>query len=91
MAHQFGRGRLRALNARAVEDNVNLAITLDVADPATREWVARNALPHAPLRSRWRSSDGNGRQNRCWSISLPLFSRERRQRDQGQSAASPRT
>ncbi len=46
MAHQFGRRRLRALNARAVEENVNLAITLNVADFDIREWVARNALPH---------------------------------------------
>ena len=46
MAHQFGRRRLRALNARAVEQNVNLAVTLDAADYETREWVARNALPH---------------------------------------------
>jgi hypothetical protein len=52
MAHQFGRGRLRALNARALEDNVNLAITLDVADHATREWVARNALPHGRVARR---------------------------------------
>ena len=46
MAHGFGRRRLRALNARAVEENVNLAITLNVADYDTREWVTRNALPH---------------------------------------------
>lgn len=46
MAHQFGRRRLCALNARAVEENVNLAVTLNVADSDTREWVARNALPH---------------------------------------------
>lgn len=53
MAHQFGRRRLRALNARAVEENVNLAMTLNVADFDTGEWVARNALPHgrtAPAR-----------------------------------------
>jgi hypothetical protein len=25
---------------------------------------------------RWRSSDGDGRQNRCWSISLHLFTGE---------------
>ncbi len=46
MAHQFGRRRLHALNARAVEEHVNLAVTLDVAEHATREWVARNALLH---------------------------------------------
>lgn len=44
MAHQFGRRRLRALNARAVEENVNLAMTLNVADFDTGEWVARHAL-----------------------------------------------
>lgn len=31
MAHQFGRARLCALNARAVEDGVNLAVTLERA------------------------------------------------------------
>ncbi|HVF77138.1 MAG TPA: hypothetical protein VNA28_02475 [Solirubrobacteraceae bacterium] len=46
MAHQFGRRRLCALNARGVEERVNLATTLSVADYATREWVVRNALPH---------------------------------------------
>jgi hypothetical protein len=46
MAHQFGRGLLRALNARAVEDHVNLAVTLAAAGHDTREWVAINALPH---------------------------------------------
>ena len=46
MAHQFGRRRLLALNARAVDEHVNLAVTLDVADYEVREWVARNALPN---------------------------------------------
>jgi TrwC relaxase len=46
MAHQFGRQRLGTLNARAVDEHVNLAVTLDVAGYEAREWVARNALPH---------------------------------------------
>ncbi len=49
MAHQFGRARLRALNARALEDDVNLAVTLELADEAVRTWVAHNALPHGRL------------------------------------------
>ena len=52
MAHQFGRRRLYALNARAVEENVNLAVTLDVADYEVRAWVARNALPHGRMAPR---------------------------------------
>jgi hypothetical protein len=32
MAHQFGRARLGALNARAVEEDVNLAVTLERTD-----------------------------------------------------------
>ena len=46
MAHQFGRARLRAVNARAVDEHVNLAATLAAAGHDTREWVAINALPH---------------------------------------------
>jgi hypothetical protein len=46
MAQQFGRRRLCALNARAVDEDVNLAVTLEVPDYDAREWVARNALPH---------------------------------------------
>ena len=46
MAHQFGRARLNTLNARAVEEHVNLAVTLQAADHQTRAWVAVNALPH---------------------------------------------
>jgi hypothetical protein len=37
MAHQFGRARLRALNARALEDGLNLAVTLKLADEHARE------------------------------------------------------
>ena len=46
MAHQFARARLRALNARAVAEHVNLAVTLAGAGHDAREWVALNALPH---------------------------------------------
>ena len=55
MAHQFGRARLCALNARAVEENINLAVTLQCADEHVREWVAHNALPHGrgAARSVW--------------------------------------
>jgi hypothetical protein len=49
MAHQFGRARLSALNARAIEENVNLAQTLERADEPVRIWVAHNALPHGRL------------------------------------------
>jgi hypothetical protein len=49
MAHQFGRARLRALNAHAIEDNVNLAVTLELAEEPVREWVAHNVLPHGRL------------------------------------------
>ena len=47
MAHRVGRARLRAINSRALEDQVNLGLTLGCADERTREWVALNALPHA--------------------------------------------
>jgi hypothetical protein len=50
MAHQFGRARLRALNDRALDDEINLAMTLGRADERTREWVARNALPNTRRR-----------------------------------------
>lgn len=50
MAHQFGRARLRALNDRALDDEINLAMTLGRADEHTREWVARNALPNTRRR-----------------------------------------
>lgn len=50
MAHMVGRTRLRTLNAAAVEAGVNLAVTLRLADVETREWVARNALPHGRSR-----------------------------------------
>jgi hypothetical protein len=52
MAHQFGRARLCALNARAVEENINLAVTLQGADEQLREWVAHNALPHGRVAPR---------------------------------------
>lgn len=55
MAHQFGRARLRALNDRALDANINLAVSLQAADEHTREWVARHALPHGRMgpRSLW--------------------------------------
>jgi hypothetical protein len=39
-----GRKRLYKLNVRAIEDGVNLALTLARADECTRRWVAANAL-----------------------------------------------
>jgi hypothetical protein len=39
-----GRKRLYKLNMRAIEDGVNLALTLARADECTRRWVAANAL-----------------------------------------------
>jgi hypothetical protein len=38
----FGRHRLRELNARAVAQSVNLAVTLRRADAPTRNWVSAN-------------------------------------------------
>jgi len=35
--------------AGAIEDDVNLAVTLEAADERVREWVANNALPHGRL------------------------------------------
>jgi hypothetical protein len=55
MAHQFGRQRLCALNARAVDEHVNLAVTLDAADYDVREWGRAQraaARPDAP-RDTW--------------------------------------
>ncbi len=52
MADQFGRARLRELNARAIKENINLAETLERADEHVREWVAYNALPHGRLAPR---------------------------------------
>jgi hypothetical protein len=52
MAHQFGRARLRALNEQAIEDRINLAVTLEHAGERTREWVAINALPHSRVAPR---------------------------------------
>jgi hypothetical protein len=46
MAHQIGRGRPRAINGRAVDEQINLAFTLKHADERTREWVTYNALSH---------------------------------------------
>jgi hypothetical protein len=46
MAHQIGRARLRAINARAVGEHINLAVMLKDADERTRDWVIYNALPH---------------------------------------------
>ena len=57
MAHQLGRRGLRVLNARAVEDNVNLAETLGVADHETREWLrATRCHTAAPRRTGRRPS-----------------------------------
>jgi hypothetical protein len=44
LARGLGRTRLRELNERAIEEGVNLAVTLDLADESTRRWVAANAL-----------------------------------------------
>jgi hypothetical protein len=52
MAPRFGRARLAAINSRAVEENVNLAITLQRADQRTRDWVVANALPNGRKPSR---------------------------------------
>jgi len=49
MARGVRRARLRELNARALEDRVNLAVTLRDADAYTRNWVAANALRRSPL------------------------------------------
>jgi hypothetical protein len=45
MARQIGRPRLRAINARAVDAQINLAVMLKDADERTRDWVTYNALP----------------------------------------------
>jgi hypothetical protein len=52
IAQRFGRARLRKLNARAIKDDVNLAVTLEAADERVRDWVATNALPHGRLAPR---------------------------------------
>jgi len=44
LARGVGRKRLQELNTRAIEDGVNLALTLGDADESTRRWVAANAL-----------------------------------------------
>ena len=49
MARGVGRIRLRELNSRAIDDAVNLAVTLTDADVYTRRWVAANALRRSPL------------------------------------------
>ena len=49
MARGIGRTRLRELNSRAIDDAVNLAVTLRDADQYTRRWVAANALRRSPL------------------------------------------
>jgi len=49
MARGIGRTRLAELNTRAIDDAVNLAVTLEHADAYTRRWVAANALRHSPL------------------------------------------
>jgi hypothetical protein len=65
MAPQYGRARLAAINGRAVNENINLAITLQRADQRTREWVAANALPHG--RTSPRSAARCARQRRLWA------------------------
>ena len=52
MARGVGRTRLRELNSRAIDDAVNLAVSLKDADLHTRRWVAANALRHSAL-STW--------------------------------------
>ena len=49
MARGIGRTRLAELNTRAIDDAVNLAVTLEHADAYTRRWVAANALRRSPL------------------------------------------
>lgn len=49
LARGVGRKRLQELNTRAIEDGVNLALTLGDADESTRRWVAANALRSTPL------------------------------------------
>jgi hypothetical protein len=49
LARGVGRKRLQKLNTRAIEDGVNLALTLGDADESTRRWVAANALRSTPL------------------------------------------
>jgi hypothetical protein len=52
LARGFGRKRLLELNSRALDEQINLALTLKAADPATRNWVAANALRHSGM-STW--------------------------------------
>jgi len=49
LARGVGRKRLHELNTRAIEEGVNLALTLGSADESTRRWVAANALRSTPL------------------------------------------
>lgn len=48
MARAIGHTRLRDLNGRAIDDAVNLAVTLTEADAYTCRWVAANALRRSP-------------------------------------------
>lgn len=52
MARGIGRTRLAELNTRAIDDAVNLAVTLAHADAYTRRWVAANAQRRSAL-SAW--------------------------------------
>jgi hypothetical protein len=38
MTHQFGRARLRGLNTRTIEDNVNLTVTLSAPTSRYANW-----------------------------------------------------
>lgn len=49
LARGVARKRLHELNARAIDEGVNLAVTLARADDSTRRWVAANALRSTPL------------------------------------------
>ena len=49
MARGIGRTRLCELNRRAIDDAVNLAVTLRDADQYTGRWVAANTLRRSPL------------------------------------------
>ena len=49
LARGVGRKRLHELNTRALEEGVNLALTLANADESTRRWVAANALRSTPI------------------------------------------
>ena len=46
MTYRIGRTRLAVINARAMDDQVNLAVVLKDADERARDWVTHNAQLH---------------------------------------------